>query len=108
VTRVEGEVEARVPYWDEERGTDGSRTLKLPRKVWIRRCDFHGIEGYSNAFTENQRYVYFENDRAEDEGECYSWRGAVQRYIQVGVPSRSTAGQSPVFGRRRAYFDPCF
>lgn len=106
VVRVEGETEVRLPI--HEQHTRGWTKARIPRKVWIRRCEYEGIEGHSNAFTEDQRYRYFEDDEHTEAGRPYSWRPRWNRYIEVGTPSRSTAAQPLFFGRRRAYRDPCF
>lgn len=81
----------------------------IPKRVWVRSCDFRGVEGHSNAFTENQKYVYLEYPNWEQrEGAEYSWRDKKKGYIRVGTSSRSSAAQRIGFGFRRAYRDPSF
>jgi hypothetical protein len=107
VVRVEGEIDVVRPFYEDGKRKD--RQLRIPRKVWIRECSYRGVEGHYNDHTEDQRYVYYEDDELpEREGREYSWRPKWGKYVRVGTSSRSTAAQSPGFGIRRAYRDPCF
>lgn len=82
----------------------------MPKKIRIRECDYSGVPGHSNAFTENQKYEYFESEdlNKTDAGTDYTWREKRKGYVRVGVPSKRSDAQRPGFGFRRAYRDPSF
>jgi hypothetical protein len=83
--------------------------VNVPRRIKIRSVRSRGVKGHDNSFTEDQRYVYYES--SEDEtvsGTEYSYREKWKKYVAVGTSSRSSAAQSPWFGYRRYYRDPCF
>ena len=102
--------EQTVDHEYTNKDTGEKFTVKLPRRVRIRQCDYRGVEGHSNAFTEDQKYVYFDDDAHSDnprfKGREYSYRPKRKNYVQVGDYYRSA--QSPGFGFRRAYRDPHF
>jgi hypothetical protein len=85
------------------------RKLLIPKSVRIRGCEYKGVEGHSNAYTEDQRYVYLDDEAPVwRDNEEYSYRDARKGYVRVGTSSRSSAAQRLGFGYRRAYRDPCF
>jgi hypothetical protein len=86
-----------------------TRKVQVPKRIRVRKCDYRGVEGHSNVYTESQKYVYFEKagDQA-DEGAEYSWRPQRNGYVRKGTSSRSSAAQRIGLGFRRAYYDPSF
>ena len=101
--------DATVDYEYKDRETGKVIKVKLPKRIRIKGVDCKGVEGHSNAFTEDQRYVYFDDgDDDPNRGTEYSWRAKRKNYVAVGTPWRSSAAQAPGLGHRRYYRDPSF
>lgn len=100
--------EQTVDYDYEDRKTLKSVSIKLPKRVRLRRVDSRGVEGHNNAYTENQKYVYFDDGDDSPTGREFSWRPKRKNYVEVGTSSRSSAAQAPGFGYRSYYRDPHF
>lgn len=88
------------------------KKVRLPKRIAIRYCGYRGVEGHSNAFTEQQKYEYFDTPvfegEPENSGEIYSWRPKRGNYVRAGTSYKSSAAQGLGFGYRRAYRDPSF
>ncbi len=102
-----------TPVEVEAPAHEGLKTVvRMPKRIRVRECRHRGVEGHDNAYTENQRYEYYEAPEDADYGKAeaheYSWRERRRGYVQVGTPSRSTAAQRLGLGHRRAYYDPSF
>jgi hypothetical protein len=101
-------IDHEYSVYDKSTGKYEVVKVKLPKKIKVRGCHSRGVKGHNNAFTEDQRYVYYEDTEEDKEGAEYSYRKVRKNYVQVGTSSRSSAARAPSFGYRRFYRDPSF
>lgn len=102
-------VEHEGRIYDKFDGAYKTIKVKVPKRLRVRTVQARGAEGWNNAFTENQKYVYYETEEDERNlGREYSYRPKAHRYVEVGTSYRSTAAQGIYFGHRSYYRDPHF
>lgn len=97
-----------VEHTYQDRKTGEKIIVQLPKRVRFTRCDHRGVQGHDNSFTENQKYVYFDDTETLHGYVEYSYRAKRKNYVRTGTPWRSSAAQGLYFGSRTYYRDPCF
>lgn len=86
--------------------TSDGKIFNLPAQVALQQCMFRRTD--KNGLSEIQTYVYYNKLTPFDEKIWYSWRASRNNYVAVGMRADSSGAQSPIFGVRRAYWDPSF